>query len=104
MANMSDPEIRNNADLNRYELLVDGEVAIVTYNLSSPNLMISETLVPRGLEGRGIASQLAQHVIADVSSRGLVILPVCPFFSSYLKKHPVHADAVHPTYRTILGI
>ncbi|KQY89791.1 GNAT family N-acetyltransferase [Brevundimonas sp. Root1423] len=101
---MSDPEVRNNTDLNRYELAADGEVGVVTYNLSPPNLMISETLVPRRLEGKGIAGRLAQHVIDDARSRGLVILPVCPFFSAYLKKHPEHAEAVHPTYRGILGI
>jgi len=101
---MSDPEIRDNAELNRYELPVEGEVAVVTYNLSPPNLMITETLVPARLEGQGIASRLAKHVLADAKARDLLILPVCPFFSAYLQKHPEHADVVHPTYRGILGI
>jgi len=99
-----DPEINDNTARSRYELPVDGEVAVVTYNLSPPNLMIAETLVPERLEGRGLASRLAEHVISDAKARGLVILPVCPFFSAYLKKHPEHAEAVHPTYRGILGI
>jgi uncharacterized protein len=101
---MIDPEIRNNAEAKRYELPVDGEVAVVTYNLTGPNLMITETLVPESLERRGLASRLAKHVIADAKARNLMILPVCPFFSAYLQKHPEHADAVHPTYRGILGI
>ena len=101
---MSEPEIRNNTDQNRYELPVGDQVAVVTYNLSEPNLMITETLVPEALEGQGIASRLAKHVIADAKDRGLVILPVCPFFSAYLQKHPEHAETVHPTYRGILGI
>jgi len=99
-----DPEIRDNAELKRYELPVGGETAVVTYNLSPPNLMITETLVPERLEGQGIASRLARHVLADAKARELLILPVCPFFSAYLQKHPEHADAVHPTYRGILGI
>lgn len=101
---MTDADIRDNADLKRYELAVGKELAVVTYNLSEPNLMITETLVPVALEGQGIASRLAKHVLADAKERGLLILPVCPFFSSYLKKHPEHAEAVHPTYRGILGI
>ncbi len=101
---MLDPEIRDNAELKRYELSVDGETAVVTYNLSPPNLMITETLVPERLEGQGIASRLAKHVLADAKARELLILPVCPFFSSYLQKHPEHAEAVHPTYRGILGL
>lgn len=101
---MSDAEIRDNADLNRYELPVAGEMAVVTYNLSAPNLMITETLVPARLEGQGIGSRLARHVLDDARARDLLILPVCPFFSAYLQKHPDYADVVHPTYRGILGL
>lgn len=101
---MSDPEIHNNTELKRYELPVDGEVAVVMYNLSPGALMITETLVPQRLEGRGLASRLAKHVLADAKDRGLVVLPVCPFFAGYLQKHPEHRDVVHATYRDILGL
>ena len=101
---MSDAEIRDNPEQRRYELPVEGEMAVVTYNLSEPNLMITETLVPQKLEGRGIASRLAKHVIADARERGLLILPVCPFFSAYFQKHPELAEALHPTYRDILRV
>ena len=99
-----DPDITDNADGHQYELPVEGDVAVVIYNLSEPNLMITETLVPQHLEGRGIASRLARHVIADARERGLVVLPVCPFFAAYFQKHPEHADVVHPTYRNILWL
>lgn len=101
---MTDADISDNTERHRYELPVGGEVAVVVYNLSGPNLMITETLVPVALEGQGIASRLAKHVIADARERGLLILPVCPFFSAYLQKHPEHAEVVHPTYRDILGL
>jgi predicted GNAT family acetyltransferase len=101
---MSDPEIRDNAAMHRYELPADGSVAVVTYNLSPGSLMITETLVPERLEGQGLASRLAKYVLADAKDRGLVVLPVCPFFAGYLQKHPEHTDVVHPTYRTLLGI
>ncbi|GAA0643597.1 GNAT family N-acetyltransferase [Brevundimonas lenta] len=101
---MADADIRDNADAHRYELPVGSEVAVVIYNLSDRNLMITETLVPQALEGQGIASRLAKHVIEDARTRGLLILPVCPFFAGYLQKHPEHADVVHPTYRSILGL
>ena len=101
---MADADIRDNAEEHRYELPVDGKVAVVVYNLSGQNLMITETLVPEALEGQGIASRLTKHVLADAKERGLLILPVCPFFSAYLQKHPEHAEVVHPRYRDILGI
>lgn len=101
---MTEADIRDNADAKRYELPIGDQIAVVTYNLSEPNLMITETLVPQALEGQGIASRLARHVIADARTRGLLILPVCPFFSAWFQKHPDDADVVHPTYRQILGL
>ena len=101
---MTDTGIHDNVEAHRYELPVEGRTAVVMYNLSDRNLMITETLVPEVLEGRGIASRLTRYVIQDVRDRRLVILPVCPFFAAYLQKHPEHAEVVHPTYRAILGL
>ena len=101
---MTEPEIRDAPERRRYELPMHGDVAVVTYNLNPPNLMITETLVPERLEGQGLASRLARYVIADAKARGLLILPVCPYFSAYLQKHPEEAEVVHPTYRGILGV
>ena len=101
---MTDADIHDNTELHRYELPVGGEVALVISTLSDQNMRITETLVPVAVEGQGIASRLAKHVTADARDRGLLILPVCPFFSAWLQKHPEHADVVHPTYRDILGL
>ncbi|WP_339931423.1 GNAT family N-acetyltransferase [uncultured Brevundimonas sp.] len=97
-------DIRDNVDAHRYELPIDDQIAVVVYNLSPPNLMITETLVPQALEGQGIASRMARHVIADARARQLLILPVCPFFAAFFQKHPEEADVLHRQYRTSLGL
>jgi predicted GNAT family acetyltransferase len=99
-----DPDITDNRETHRYELVVDGQTAVVQYNDVAGGLLITETLVPVPLEGRGIASRMAKHVLTDIRNRGLVVLPTCPFFSSYIQKHREWADIVHPHYRTALGL
>ena len=99
-----DPDIRDDRKAHRYTLHISGETAVVMYNEVAVGLLITETLVPQALEGQGIASRMARHVLADVRARGLKILPTCPFFAGYLQKHPEYADVVDPRYRTILGI
>lgn len=93
----------DNTEAKRYELAVDGGIIVATYNLVD-GVMITETITPVPLEGKGHASALARHVLADIEARGLKILPVCPFFAGWLKRHPEHAETVHPTYRQIIGI
>ena len=104
MESAMDPDIRHNAEAMRYALTVDGQTAVVIYNPVAGGLLITETIVPIPLEGRGLASRMAKHVLADLKQRGLVILPTCPFFAGYLKKHPEYAELVHPGYRAALGL
>lgn len=86
--------------------LVPSEFAPTYYSQrASAGLLITEAIVPVPVEGQGIASRMAKHVLADIRARGLVILPTCPFFARYLQKHPAeYADIVHPSYRVALGI
>lgn len=104
MTEALDSDIRDDREKRRYELDVDGRTAVVMYNEAGGGLMITETIVPQELEGRGIASRMARHVLTDIRNRGLLVLPTCPFFSAYLKKHPEWADVVHPSYRIALGL
>ena len=97
-------DIHDNTDAHRFELEIEGQTAVAIYNLSGRNLMITEVLVPPPLEGRGVAGRLMQHVVAEAQARDLLIQPVCPYASAWLRKHPDHADAVHPTWRAILGV
>lgn len=99
-----DPDIHDDRDARRYGLTIDGQQAVVTYNAVAGGLLITETLVPQALEGRGIASRLARHVLGDIRARGLLVLPTCPFFVAYLRKHPEWADIVHPGYRSAVGL
>lgn len=100
-----DPEIKDLEAERRYELHVDGHVAYVEYNNVAGGRLVSKTLVPKELEGQGIASRLAKHVLADIRAKGLKILPTCTFFAAYIQKHPdQYGDLVQDGYRAVLGL
>ena len=101
---MPDPQFTDNPEAKRYELAVDQIVGGDDGPAIDGGVMITETITPIPLEGKGHASALARLVLADIEGRGLKILPVCPFFAGWLKRHPEHAETVHPTYRGIIGI
>lgn len=100
-----DPEIKDIPEAHRYELEVEGLIAYVEYNEVAGGRLVSKTLVPSQLEGRGIASRLAKHVLADIRAKGLKILPTCTFFAAYIQKHPdQYGDLVQDGYRVVLGL
>jgi predicted GNAT family acetyltransferase len=87
-------EIRDNPDERRYELRVGDQVAAITYRLDRGRITFIHTRVPAALSGRGIASRMAQHVLDDARGRGLEVVPICPYVSAYIRRHPDYRDLV----------
>ncbi len=87
-------EMTNNVALSRYEMVVDGVTAFVTYVRQGDRLTLVHTEVPPTLGGRGIGSSLATAVLEDVRGRGLRIVPDCEFIAVFIKRHPEFSDLV----------
>jgi predicted GNAT family acetyltransferase len=50
------------------------------------------TLVPRELEGRGIARLLVERMVADARAQGFRIDPVCSYVAAQFRRHPDWSD------------
>ncbi len=50
------------------------------------------TLVPRELEGQGIAGQLVRALIADARAQGFRIVPQCSYVAAQFARHADWAD------------
>ena len=87
-------EVTDNAARSRYELVVDGVTAFVTYVRHGDRLTLVHTEVPQALGGRGVGSSLATAVLEDIRGRGLHIVPECEFIAAFIKRHPEFADLV----------
>jgi hypothetical protein len=87
-------EVRYNHALGRYELDVDGHVAVAYAKRADGVVTFTHTEVPKALEGRGIGSRLAKGALALVRAEGHKVIAQCPFIAGYLKKHPEFADLV----------
>lgn len=85
-------DIQDNAARHRYELTIDGATAFVTYRRQPGVVTYVHTEVPDALEGRGIGSRLARHVLDAARRDGLQVVPMCPFIDAWMKKHPEYED------------
>jgi uncharacterized protein len=85
-------DIRNNTQLNRFELDVDGRTAVSYYKLAPGVITFTHTEVPQELSGRGNGSRLAHGALEAVRTQGLKVVATCPFVSAYIAKHPEFGD------------
>lgn len=89
-----DATVREDSSRQRYQLATPDGPAIAAYERDGDRLVLTHTVVPSAQEGRGIASRLIAGVLADARDKGLKIVPVCPFVSAYLARHPEDRDLV----------
>ena len=91
---MTAATVRDNKAQNRFELDVEGMVAIANYRLTPSAVIITHTETPRSLRGRGVASELVQGALQLIRADGLKVIAGCGFVVDYLQKHPEFADLV----------
>ncbi len=82
-------------DHHRYELRDGDEViGLIAYRLADGVITLVHTEVDPAHEGQGHAATLARGALDDARSRGLRVVPSCPYVASYIEKHPEYADLV----------
>jgi predicted GNAT family acetyltransferase len=87
-----DRDVRNNKEKARYELEVDGHLAIAEYRLRPGRISFTHTEVPDALAGRGVGKRLVKAALDDVRAQGLKVVPICPFVKHYIDTHPEEQD------------
>jgi predicted GNAT family acetyltransferase len=87
--------VRNDVDNHRYVLELDGERAgMAVYHVRGGRNYFVHTEVDPGHEGEGLGSALAQNALDDVRARGQQIVPLCPFITAWLNRHPDYQDLI----------
>lgn len=92
----SEPTVEVRRAGDRYEIVVDGDVAGFTEARDGDGGVVAmpHTVIEDAYEGQGLASRLVRAALDDIRSRGLLVHPFCPYVSSWIGKHPDYADLV----------
>jgi predicted GNAT family acetyltransferase len=86
--NLEDLKPINNAEANRFEIRLGGDVAIIDYMLNGRNITMTHTEVPPAFEGKGIAAKLAKFALDWAKENDYKVNPLCPYIKNYVNKHP----------------
>lgn len=94
LSEISSQSVRHNSDAGRFEMEVDGELAVSNYIIRGKSIYFTHTEVPESLEGRGIGNMLARTGLDYARANGLRVVPRCPFVAAFIKRHPEYQDLV----------
>jgi predicted GNAT family acetyltransferase len=98
-------EVVDDRAAERFVIRVDGETAgFAQYRDRGRALAFVHTEIDDRHEGRGLGGRLVSAALDDVRSRGLAVLPFCPFVRGYIERHPDYLDLVPKTQRAQFGL
>ena len=88
MADAATP-VRLNKQKHQFELDTNGKQSIVVYQpIEDGVIALVHTEVDPALEGHGVGSKLVEQTLTYIEQQDWKIVPLCPFVSTYLKRHP----------------
>lgn len=89
------PEVKDDPENHRYVLELEGDVVgFAEYHLRGGRHFFVHTEVDDEFTGRGLGTTLVKSALNDVRSAGGAVVPMCPLFAAYIKRHPEYDDLV----------
>ena len=79
--------VEHQPDQSRFTAQVEGQTAFLTYERGTDVVAMTHTIVPRELEGRGIAGDLTRTAVQWARAQGLSIDAQCSYVRSWLQKN-----------------
>lgn len=81
-------DIAHDPASHRFTTDVDGELGYLEYERAGEVMVITHTIVPPAIGGRGIAARLVQAALAHAREAGLKVDPRCSYADAWMRRHP----------------
>jgi predicted GNAT family acetyltransferase len=93
-------DVVNNEAKQRFEAHAEGQTAYVSYRRFPGRIVMVHTEVPPAIEGRGIAGKLVTAALDFARRAHLLVVPVCPYVTAFVRKHPEYHDLLSAAYQS----
>lgn len=92
MSASAEVNVVHNAKAKRFEIEIEGRLAVLKYEMQPGKMVCTHTEVPEALGGRGLGSRLARAALEYARQNELKVWPLCSFVAGYIQKHPEYRD------------
>ena len=87
--------VRDNVKKHRYELIERDEIAgFIDYHVRDGQYWLVHTELGEEYGGKGAGSFLVRKTLDDLRSKGVAVVPTCPFVGSWIRRHPEYQELV----------
>jgi uncharacterized protein len=74
---------------SRYVLSLDGtEAAFADYSRGGDAVELPHTVTHPQFRGQGLAGKLVAHILDDLTTQALSVIPTCPYVATFIGEHP----------------
>ena len=87
--------VDHDTEAQRFSTVVDGQRAVLDYQVSNRIMTITHTGVPPAIAGRGIAAELMHAAVEAAGAAGWTVNPVCSYAAAYMRRHPDGSERQH---------
>ena len=85
--------VRDNVKKHRYELIERDEIAgFIDYHVRDGQYWLVHTELGEEYGGKGAGSFLVRKTLDDLRSKGVAVVPTCPFVGSWIRRHPEYQE------------
>ena len=81
-------DINHDRTSHRFTTEADGHLAYVEYETGDGRIVITHTIVPSEIGGRGIAAALVKAALEYARDQGLNVEPQCSYADVWMRRHP----------------
>lgn len=80
-------EIVHNESEKRFQTVVDGVTAYISYTIYQAGIDLVHTIVPKEIGGRGVAAALTEYVLNYAIDNGMRVRASCYYVRAYIERH-----------------
>ena len=84
---LSELTLIDEEESRQFVLVVRGHRVRMEYDRTPDRIFLTHLLVPPAVEGQEVSAVLTEKVLAWVESKGMKVVPYCPFVETYLRRH-----------------
>jgi uncharacterized protein len=87
-------KVRHNAAGCRFEVEVEGWLAVADYRIDGERIVFTHTFVPPELRGQGIAEKLVRAALEWARAERRRVVPACSYVAAFIRRTPELQDLV----------